>query len=564
MRINSFKTKNGQDVLLNHKITVFVGPNNSGKSQTLQDIQYKLEGNQSYKPVIIKDYNFQLPLNESELKLNIGFKDSIYNVEHYTIEGIQSDLLSKYNVELSKYQFYQLTQSHSEEIFYQHFGKFFVASLNSSTRLKLVEQVQAFVPQEEYPSNLLQSLYVKTELEPILSKAFKEAFNMDLKLDYSELMRFCLRVSSNMPLIPEDARDALAVTRNIPKIDNQGDGFKSFTGIILGLLMSQNRIILLDEPEAFLHPAQARFLGKWIGDNIDKFNSQILICTHNSNFLSGILSSDNAVDIYRLNRSQDITEYNLLPAIATEKLYKNPLLSSQRVIEAIFHKGVVVCEADADRAIYQSVASVELSSNQEVLFIHSHNKQTLKDVADILIGINIPVALIADIDILNSKDDLSKIIDTLNIENKSELLITQKRIADAVSEISDEIVIEKVKEQLQILITQIEGREHSLSGLKGAYNRVEDEFKKWKEVKEKGIIGMPESVREEAERLILKLNTKGLFIVPVGELESWIELGIKKKNKWIIPALNRIYNKETPEALKKFISEIVSYLLGNK
>lgn len=97
------------------------------------------------------------------------------------------------------------------------------------------------------------------------------------------------------------------------------------------------------------------------------------------------------------------------------------------------------------------------------------------------------------------------------------------------SEISDEIVIEKVKEQLQILITQIEAREHSLSGLKGAYNRVEDEFKKWKEVKEKGIIGMPESVREEAERLILKLNTKGLFIVPVGELESWIELGIKKK-----------------------------------
>lgn len=387
---------------------------------------------------------------------------------------------------------------------------------------------------------------------------------MDLKLDYSELMRFCLRVSSNMPLIPEDARDALAVTKNIPKIDNQGDGFKSFTGIILGLLMSQNRIILLDEPEAFLHPAQARFLGKWIGDNIDKFNSQILICTHNSNFLSGILSSDNAVDIYRLNRSQNITEYNLLPAIATEKLYKSPLLSSQRVIEAIFHKGVVVCEADADRAIYQSVASVELSSNQEVLFIHSHNKQTLKDVADILIGINIPVALIADIDILNSKDDLSKIIDTLNIENKSELLITQKRIADAVSEISDEIVIEKVKEQLQILITQIEAREHSLSGLKGAYNRVEDEFKKWKEVKEKGIIGMPESVREEAERLILKLNTKGLFIVPVGELESWIELGIKKKNKWIIPALNRIYNKETPEALKNFISEIVSYLLGNK
>ncbi len=31
-------------------------------------------------------------------------------------------------------------------------------------------------------------------------------------------------------------------------------------------------------------------------------------------------------------------------------LVKNPLLSSQRILASIFHRGVVVCEADADQA----------------------------------------------------------------------------------------------------------------------------------------------------------------------------------------------------------------------
>lgn len=39
-------------------------------------------------------------------------------------------------------------------------------------------------------------------------------------------------------------------------LQEQGDGFRSFVGIVLSILLSKDKIILIDEPEAFLHPTQ--------------------------------------------------------------------------------------------------------------------------------------------------------------------------------------------------------------------------------------------------------------------------------------------------------------------
>jgi predicted ATP-dependent endonuclease of OLD family len=225
-----------------------------------------------------------------------------------------------------------------------------VAHLDSSTRLNLALSCASFNPNTSPPQKLLQSLYLDKDIEGLLQQAFLESFEYEIKLDYSELQNFCLRIAKKLPEIPKDPQDAYIITKNLSKIDEQGDGYRSFVGIVLGLLLSKDRIILLDEPEAFLHPAQARYLGKWIVDNSDKFDGQLIVSTHNSNLLAGILSKGKAVDIYRLNRRENITTYNIISADTNSKLSKSPILSSQRVLESIFHKGVIICEADADRA----------------------------------------------------------------------------------------------------------------------------------------------------------------------------------------------------------------------
>lgn len=560
MKLKSFTTKQGEKVSLN-KITIFVGPNNTGKSQTLRDIRERLEDGPKSKPIIINAFDFEIPSSVEACLSDLDIKDSIHNIDFKTISGIKSDLLSQesrdFHVHSLEASFQQNT---ALDYILGNISKYRVANLDSSTRLNLVLSTPSFNPNLNNPSNIVQALFLDKKNESLLIEAFKSAFDMDVKLDYSELISLCLRVSKKLPPIPEDPQQAYKITQYLNKIDSQGDGFKSFVGIVLGLLFSKNRIILLDEPEAFLHPAQARFLGKWIIDNSDVLEGQLIICTHNSNFLSGVLSSDKKVDIYRLNRHDDITEYNLLPSEATEKLSKSPILSSQRVIEGIFHKGVVVCEADADRAVYQSVASIEHLSNQEILFIHSHNKQTHKDVAKLLVEAKIPVVLIVDIDIFNGDTDLKNILEILGDSSGNvNLLENRKKIAESVNTVSENEILEHVKNEIKLFSEQLEKGEHTLSGAKSAYKRIDKEFTSWKNVKDKGVIGFSSDIQKNVITLINDLKVKGIFVVPVGELEGWMDLETKQKNKWIIPALSKIHSGGCSPELKAFVKEVLDF-----
>ena len=55
MKLKSFTTKQGKNVPLT-KIAIFVGPNNTGKSQTLRDIRERLENGQ--KITFYSEYSF--------------------------------------------------------------------------------------------------------------------------------------------------------------------------------------------------------------------------------------------------------------------------------------------------------------------------------------------------------------------------------------------------------------------------------------------------------------------------------------------------------------------------
>jgi hypothetical protein len=102
-------------------------------------------------------------------------------------------------------------------------------------------------------------------------------------------------------------------------------------------------------------------------------------------------------------------------------------------MEAFFSKRVAVCEADSDRIIYQTVAVKEFG-NENILFVHAHNKQTLKDVVGLLRDATIPVCAITDIDILNSSDELTKLLLALKPDKDfSEVLATRQEIARLVS-----------------------------------------------------------------------------------------------------------------------------------
>ncbi len=562
MRISKLVTKTGQQIELGG-VSILVGANNVGKSQTLIDIKNRMVIGLASKPIIFKEIQFEKPENLETLFNGLILKDHPTSVGLQMISGINSDLTGGENLNINKAHIEQQFNTNQDINFLLGtISKLRLSFLDASSRLSLAKTTKSINPHTDIPEHILHKLLQDQLTERELAKAFKKAFQMSIKFDDSGYKDFCLRVAKQFKNIPDKTRDAFPIMSKYNKLDNQGDGFKSFVGIVLSLLFSKDKIILLDEPEAFLHPAQAKFLGKWIADQSIHFSGQIVISTHNSNFLSGVLASNNKISIYRINREENKTVFNLLPPTAIEKLTKSPILSSQRVLESIFHKGVVVCEADTDRTIYQTVVQKEFG-NQNILFIHSHNKQTLKDVVHLLVDAKIPVGAIADIDLLNSEKNFKELVEALIGKSISKkLLAKREKIDNSVKNQDDNEILNLLKTDVREFLDQLSKDEHSLDGAKGALNRIRKAATKWAIQKEKGIEGFEKDIQVVVNRFIGMLKTKRLFIVPVGELEKWIPLDVKK-NKWVIPALEEIYNGNAPEKLKDFIRMILNKMGEN-
>lgn len=561
MKITKLVTNNDIEVPVG-KFTVLVGPNNVGKSQTLKDIHQKLTNGPGARSTIVKAVEIEKPANFDALLAGLVVVDDPQNIDHHLIRGIGSNLASGENIRVHlpslKNQFENATNL---DFTFGNISKFRVSYLDAESRLNVTKVTGAHNPHTQAPQNLLQGLFgAEASVEETLRNAFRETFSTDLRLDYSGMTQLAIRVAKEFGEIPEDPRKAYPLFSKFDRLDEQGDGFRSFVGVVLSLLLSEGRIILLDEPEAFLHPAQARQLGYWIANRVGQVQSQVLVATHNANFLSGILASNQPVDIFRINRKNDLTTYGRITPEATSKLATSPVLSSQRVLEAIFYRGVVVCEADADRSIYQTVATRELNK-QDILFIHAHNKQTIPQVASLLRDTQIPTCAITDLDILNSSTDLQLLLESTNTNADIEtILFLRDEIEKGLNQYSETSALDNIKNKVAEFLQQLAHNEHTLSGARGALNRIQKEATKWYPVKLEGLDGFPEGIKELAEKLILIAKQQGAFLVPVGELEGWLDLGTKRKNKWIILALEALYSDQCSERLRQFVSDVISYL----
>lgn len=559
LKIDYLENVNGKRIVLN-KFTVLVGPNNTGKSRTLRDIHDHFVVGQDAKPVIIKAIGTPKPSAFEEILEDLTISDHPNSFEHKIARGIGPKLTNNEEVTFIPKNFEsQFDQATDENFTFGNIAKFKITHLDAESRLSVARRTGSYNQHENPPQNLLQALYGNGEIEPELNKAFYQSFKQEIKLDYSGMTEFVLRIADEFEEIPDDPRIAFPIISKYQLLDDQGDGYKSFAGVILSLLLSKNRIVLLDEPEAFLHPAQARQLGFWIAEHSTEIEGQIIISTHNSSFLAGILASNQDVDIYRLNRDGDNTEFNLMPAQATKNLAMSPLLSSQRILDAVFHTGVVVCEADADRAVYQTVATKDFRNN-DLIFIHAHNKQTIPRVLILFKEAAIPVSSIADLDLINS-DSLLELVGLCADDEDliKELKEFQQRVSKEIVGAENQAILDSLKNEVRDFVAQLDNGDHTLSGAKGALNRLNKEASDWKILKVKGVEAFSKELMAETKQKIEILKEIGIFLPHVGELEGWMELGTSQKNKWIILALEAIHEGNSSQELKDFVEEVIEF-----
>jgi len=441
-------------------------------------------------------------------------------------------------------------------LFALQFGPAMVAYLTTENRLQVIKQCDA-ASNERQASSLLQILYnAGSGAANELSHLVKKAFGTEIALDFTVPQKLQLRVGDDFSHLPADPRDARPIMLRYEQLDDQGDGIRSFIGVIISLLVLRRSLYLIDEPEAFLHPPQAFRLGSLIAEQAGP-SRQIILATHSVDLLRGILSRGTDVQIVRVDRVGNANIFKQVDAERLKEIVTDPLLTSSRVLDGLFYSGAVVVEADSDARFYHA-ASIKLEPDLDLHFVNADNKQTVPRILRLYQDMGVRAAGIVDFDVLNDRTELAKSLKSVGVpdDEVTPLLEAQRRIAAAAREAPAEERLTDVRAKLievsrkldemaaQSFGSHEEGqvaRDSLLRQMESRFRELSDATKAWKALKEVGRHALPPAAQAAFDGIATACAARGFFINPCGELESMlVEYGIpatSDKRAWIRQAL---------------------------
>ena len=118
----------------------------------------------------------------------------------------------------------------------------------------------------------------------------------------------------------------------------------------------------------------------------------------------------------RVQRDGNINRIKELDKSLVKEISVDPLMKYSSVMSGLFHERVIICEADADCMFYSSlldIPGVHKSHQPDVLFVHASGKNRMAALAKSLRALDVPVDVIADIDILREETDLRRVVEAL-------------------------------------------------------------------------------------------------------------------------------------------------------
>ena len=535
-------------------IVVFVGPNNVGKSQALKDI-HAFVGHDG-DCIVVKD-----------VKTEKGSVDSLFNFLDINAKRSVNNGNTDYSFMGCSINTSWIDQFNSGESFNQYFRPFYFNHLSTDQRLTLANPPSTINP-DEAPMHPIHLIKKDGELRKRLSFFFNRAFGKDL-IPGSDAREIPLYIGEQILLDGAEKFDNeqdrqeeyLRRLRSYPQVHKQGDGIRSFTGILLNLLMPTINTFLIDEPESFLHPPQARIMGESIAEILPE-DKQIFISTHSQDLLKGLLDRNpKRVKIVRITRNGNKNDIRLLDNNDIAEVWSNSLLRHSDILDSLFHTHTVLCESDSDCKLYSIVLDFLKQANNQsnnVLFIHCGGKDRYKFVIHTLRLLGIDYRAIPDIDFLDNKKRVKKLVeesgDSWNVyENDYNTIVSEVVKHDGKIKV-DELEI-KYKSFLDDL--KKSGKSELEKKDIECLRSFTKEPKGWKILKKLGFWGLP-SVKDNMLSINDHLKKLHIYLVPVGELECFLPKIGDHGPDWVSKALETYpdLNDKVYDKIKDFIASL--------
>ncbi|MBD8490869.1 ATP-binding protein [Echinicola sp. CAU 1574] len=487
-------------------VTVFVGPNNSGKSKLLTEIQqFSQHGVKNHTFKLIDDISFN-ELSEEQRAKEIESHTLSPNANEQIDQGRilfgDGRTRNQINEQLPN-QILTNPNGHKNN-FCTYYLSYKTLKLDALNRISLINQ-RPLGDLQSSPSNNLAILFKDDDKRLEVRRIIEDAFGLYFVLDPTNAGQLRIRLSKTAPENHQVERglhqEAVDFHKEALEITQASDGVKAFTGIITSIVAGSPKVTILDEPEAFLHPSLSSKLGKEIATSAKIDLNRLFVSTHSSNFLMGCIQSGASINIVRLTYSNEVGTARLLDKEKISTLMKDPLLRSTGVLNALFYKHVIVTEGDSDRAFYQEINERLLEFDSEngidnCLFINAVGKDTIWKIVKPLREMGIPAVGIYDIDIL--KNEGSNWTNALK--------------SSFVPDISHQPL----------------GQTRSL--LKNKFSELSINMKT-----DGGVNALPHEEKEAANNLFSQLEEYGIFTVRTGEVEHWLQnLGVTaNKSVWL-------------------------------
>jgi len=536
-------------------IVVFVGPNNAGKSASLKEAT-RLIKQKNDKGKVLLDISIEKEGEETEL---INFLDS-YSTKHFGGNPHPHYQGFGYSVyEPSAKSWWTNHQNGISELF-----SVFVNILSTEQRLQAANpapNIKLTTQPIQHPIHYLQK---NDALEKRFSDYFRQAFGTDLIVHRNAGNEVPLYVGDKP--IPKEGEDRVSegYLSELEKLDllhEQGDGMRGFVGVLLNAFISNHSILFIDEPEAFLHPPQARLLGKMLAKDLPS-ERQLFLATHSEDFLKGLLDANvSNLKIIRIQRDGLINKVSALNSFDIKQIWNDSLLRHSNVLNGLFHSKVIICESDSDCRFFSAILSSQYDNTGEiapdVLFIHCGGKHRIPTVIKALRKLNVQLKVVPDFDVLNDINPIKEIYQDLGgewLDVESDWKLVKKEIEQK----RPEFLTSDLKKEIEDIFVSTTERIFPKERI-GQIQKALKKASAWSEAKEIGKAFIPSGNATQAfERIQIKFKEKGLHILEVGELESFVKSVGNHGPKWVSEVLTKDMKTDKEfDIAKQFVAQLI-------
>jgi predicted ATPase len=531
-------------------LTVIVGPNSSGKTQLLRDIKGKVAG-EARDLVVATEIEVETPELEPFIKClkSEGYIYSFFDdndQEQYVpmtpflgmgqpAQNIQSTQAAQWHSRST-----QPSKRKRKNEFFNWCTPFLVSALFLENRLTALKSVSNIDFQTQPPQQDLHALHLNDPARKALTEEAKRAFSKAIWSDISRGSILCLRIGQDDRLPSAEDRHSVEKMSKYRTIEDEGDGMKSYVATCVSILLGRRPVCVIDEPEMCLHPPQAYNLGQFVGEHGTSSQTATFVATHSSQVLRGVIQTADKLQIVRLSIIKNRFHAKQVDSDVLAEAMKKPTVRAETVLDGIFSQAVAIVEADGDRIVYQATwEKVGSDLNFDIHFATAGGTGGIADTCELYRVLGIPVAVIADLDVVTDTEKIKRVLDSL-CEDATVVTGLMQRIHEIAKAIrllpptlSEDQTVDKLKRLAgqkydwekgndKVLRSELNSLSNSLNGMRG--------------VKDGGLRVLPDQIRGPLERLLRDLEGHGVFLVPYGELEDWLMgCGIsasKKKNKW--------------------------------